>query len=314
MNIGKRLWRPRLAGQLPRLAWRPIDFIGCQLFGQKFIGGSSIAEVLVKGAQFRRKGYSVTYNLLGEHVKDEKVVLRATETTLALIKAMDDSNLGNVSIKPTLYGLEISPELFRENAYDLIYSSKRAGIELEFDAERYECIEGTFEVFSELSSQTSLRRFVRQAVQAHLKDIVALMDKYGLWDKQIRIVKGSGVYSEKESIALGDPAQVVEQYLAILQANTLAGQVPYVATVRDRKLAMLVKEMFQDTNSIAFEMLYGFFGRGLGEDLLCAGYPVRIYIPFVADWCRGAWKVYGLRRAEMMRHLIFEEIKSKFRK
>lgn len=301
MSIGERLWRP-------------IDLIGCYLVGRKFIGGLSVEEVLARGAAFRRRGYLVTYNLLGEHVEDPSVVDCAMDTTWTLISSMDESNRGNISIKPTLYGLQISRDLFRRNAENLVQSASRVGVEVEFDAEQYEWIPATFEVFSGLASQPSLKKFVRQAVQAHLKDIRPLMDTYGLWDKQIRIVKGAGVYQEADGIVFKDPARIIEQYLMILQRNMLTGQVPYVATVRDRNLAMHVMKMFPDSNTVAFEMLYGLFGRGLGNDLFHAGYPVRIYIPFVADWCKDAWKIYGLRRAEMMRQLIWEEIKSKFRK
>lgn len=301
MSISKRLWRP-------------FDLAACQIFGRKFVGGSSVKEVLERGAKLRAKGFEVTYNLLGEHVKDEKVVSEAVETTLGLIEAMDDVSRGNVSMKPTLYGLQISPELFRKNAENLVYSSRKAGIELEFDAERYEFIPDTFRVFNEFASQFSARRVVRQAVQAHLKDIVPLMDRYGLWDKQLRIVKGSGVYPEADTIVLRDSADILEQYVTILRANTLAGQIPYVATVRDRELAMRIAGMLPNRGKIVFEMLYGLLGRGLANELLDAGYPVRIYIPFVTDWCDDAWKAYGLRRAEMMRRLMWEEIKSKFKK
>jgi hypothetical protein len=192
--------------------------------------------------------------------------------------------------------------------------ASKASVEVEFDAEQYEWIFPTLEIFSGFASQPAFKRFVRQAVQAHLKDIVPLMDKYGLWDKQIRIVKGSGVYLEEQGITLQNPTQVIEQYVAILQGNTLTGQVPYVATVRDRNLAMQVARMFPDREKIAFEMLYGLFGRGLSKDLLRAGYPVRMYVPFVVGWCRDSWKAYGLRRSEMMRRLMWEEFKSNFHK
>jgi proline dehydrogenase len=72
------------------------------------------------------------------------------------------------------------------------------------------------------------------------------------------------------------------------------------------------------------QMLYGPLGQELGEELLCEGYPVRIYIPFVAEWCQGAWLPYGMRRAATIRHLFFadkevrrtklQELKNKFRR
>ena len=294
--------------------WRPVDIIGCHLVGQSFVGGHSIEGVLATGAELKRRGFKVTYNLLGEHVTDCGRVNLAVATTLELIGAMDATNGGNVSIKPTLYGLEISPQLFYEHAGEIIECGKRAGVETEFDAEHFRFIPLTFAVFHAFASQFHYKGFVRQAVQAHLRRIFPLMDKYELWNKNLRIVQGSRVYSELPNVVVQNEEEISSQYYAIARRNHQEGQVPFIATVCDRNKVNMAKKILPSPFMLEFEMLYGPFGRQIGEELLKEGYSVRIYIPFVVDWCKDEWKDYGLRRSAMMRRLIWREIKYEFEK
>ncbi len=289
--------------------WRPVDTIGCHLVGQSFVGGRSIEEVLTTGVEFKKRGYKVTYNLLGEHVLDQGRVNLAVATTLELIGAMDDTNRGNVSIKPTLYGLEISPQLFYEHAGEIIECGKKAGIETEFDAEHYRFIPITFAVFHAFASQFHYKGFVRQAVQAHLslKRMSRLMDRYELWNKNLRIVQGSGVYPESPNVVVKNGGEILSQFYAIARRNHQEGQVPFIANMRNRRLVGDIKKFLPSPHMFEFQMLYGPLGRILGDELLKSGSQVRMYIPFVVPWCKDEWKSYGMRRAATVRRLFFED-------
>ncbi|OGN13646.1 MAG: hypothetical protein A3J47_03055 [Candidatus Yanofskybacteria bacterium RIFCSPHIGHO2_02_FULL_43_22] len=290
--------------------WRPIDIIGCYILGRRFIGAQSVDGVLEVGGQLKRQGFKVTYNLLGEHVKGETTVKAALETTFTLINRMDHNNCGNVSCKPTLYGLAISKKLFHESMDAIIQLAYKKGIEIEFDAENYEYIPDTFQVFSGFAFDPCLKNTVRQAVQAHLKKIEWLMDEYKLWDKNLRIVKGSGVYKEDELLISQNEFLVIERYLEILRRNLRSGRVPFVATVRDRRLAEEVIKVTENGRlPIEFQMLHGPLGKTLQRELLSKGYPVRHYVPFTDWWCRDAGKAYGLRRIPMIRKILWEEVK-----
>ena len=288
--------------------WWPIDVIGCHFLGKRFIGAQNVSGVLKTGECLKDQGFKMTYNLLGEHVKDEKTVDAAVDTTLALIDTMNPRNCGNVSCKPTLYGLAISKELFLKKMTPVIEQAFSRGIEVEFDAESYEYIPDTFEVFSSFASRPVFRNIVRQAVQAHLSEINRLMREYKLWNKNLRIVKGSGVYIEDPSIVLSDPSEVNENYLNIFRKNLKTRRVPFVATVRDRKLAEeIIKASERGRFPFEFQFLYGPLGKSLRKKLLERGYPVRIYVPFTDKWCEDVWKSYGLRRAQMIRRMLLSE-------
>ena len=160
----------------PNWLW-PIDFIGCQLLGKSFVGGWSIEEVLRTGAELKKRGYGVTYNLLTEDLRDEKKVNQSASAIRALLLAMNKKNSGNVAIKPTQCGLMISYDLFLKTAEDIVLHAKAQGVETEFDAERWEFIPDTAKAFSTLSAKFHLREFMRLCVQAHLRQIFSLMDK-----------------------------------------------------------------------------------------------------------------------------------------
>ena|SRR3989338_5019582 len=289
----------------------PLDLIGCNLFGRRFVGAVDVDGVLEVGEDLKKQGFGVTYNLLGEHVHDPALVDKAIDSTFRLIQGMQSENLGNVSCKPTLYGLSISKTLFIKNIEKIIELARQKGIEIEFDAENYSYIDDTFDVFSSFASQKIYSNTVRQAVQAHLKDIFPLMDKYQLRDKNLRIVKGAGVYDETDtSIITNDNEKIRQRYFEILRGNIVTGRAPFIATVRDWKLAeSVIKITGEGASPFEFQMLYGPLGRKLGEYLLRSGYPVRIYIPFTDHWCRDVWKPYGLRRTKMMRNLLFKNFK-----
>lgn len=288
----------------------PLDLVGCNLFGRSFVGAFSVDGVLDVGKDLKKLGFGVTYNLLGEHVHDLSMVDKATDSSVRLIKQMNNDNLGNVSCKPTLYGLAISKDLFFRNIQMIIDLAKTRGIEVEFDAENFASIEDTFDVFSSFASEEIYSNTVRQAVQAHLKNITPLMDKYKLWDKKLRVVKGSGVYDEAPEVIENREDKIREGYFKILRRNIEVDRIPYTATVRDKDLAeSVIKVTGCGEYHFEFQMLYGPLGRNLGHNLIRRGYPVRIYIPFVLDWCQDVWKPYGLRRARMMRHLMFKSLK-----
>ena len=288
----------------------PLDLVGCNLFGRRFVGALSVIDVLNAGRELKKHGFGVTYNLLGEHVHDPNLVDKALSSTFNLIQQMNNENLGNVSCKPTLYGLSMSKELFSKNIGKIIDLAIKKGIEVEFDAESYTNIEDTFSVFNFFASQELYSNTVRQAVQAHLRDIIDLMEKYNLFDKNIRIVKGAGVYTEDCSVVVSSEDKIRQRYFQILRGNIVTGRAPFVATVRDTRLAeSVMKVTNKGVYSFEFQMLYGPLGRKLGRHLLNLGYPVRIYIPFTDYWCRDEWKAYGLRRAKMMRNLLFKACK-----
>ena len=287
----------------------PLDVLGCNLFGRRFIGAESVDGVLKAGERRIGRGFRVTYNLLGEHVQDEDSVKLAVRTTLNLIAKMIPKNRGNVSCKPTLYGLCISKNLFRDSLSEIVWAARRQRIEIEIDAESYEYIPDTFEVFSYFASNKYFIKTVRQAVQAHLVNIENLMDKYKLWDKNIRIVKGSGVYQEKESIVTKNNFLVAERYLEILRRNLKNGRVPYVATVRDGQLANEAIRLADSVDGLMIlQTLYGPASSGFRNKLIREGHSVSVYIPFTDEWCKDVWKPYGLRRAKMVRQILWQRL------
>lgn len=298
--------------KIKEFLWRPIDTIGCHLVGPSFVGGHSIEEVLATGAELKTRGYRVTYNLLGEHFREQEKVDLTVRALGDLVAAMDYSNRGNVSIKPTQCGLQISCGLFYNKAEEIIDCGKRAGIETELDAEQSEFIPDTFSFFSQFASQFCYRYFVRLAVQAGLRQVLFLMHLYNIWDKQLRIVQGSGVYSEKTGIFIKDPGEILSRVQYIAARNYAEGQHPFIATVRNRKLVaasklVLPKPAPGHPYTFEYEMLFGPLGVTLGEELLSEGYPVRMYIPFVVDWCKDEWKKYGMRRSAMIRRFMWED-------
>lgn len=292
--------------------WWPVNYIGCQLLGKSFVGGWSVEDVLRTGAELKKRGYGVTYNLLTEDLKDRRKVTKTLRAIQELIDSMDNSNRGNVAVKPTQLGIEISLELFADHAEHIVEHARMKGIEVEFDAERWEVLRAAFIVLGTLASEFHLAKFMRVCVPAHLRNIRALLTQFDLWGVNLRIVKGSGVYPESSNVSvIRDPKEVKEHYFYIGRRTLDVGRLPFFATMRDRTIVDGVKNTkipyMLGPIKPPIQMLFGPLGREHGEELLAEGYPVRVYIPFVVDWCKKEWKPYGMRRAATIRRLFFED-------
>ena len=102
---------------------------------------------------------------------------------------------------------------------------------------------------------------------------------------------------------------VAERYLEILRRNLKNGRVPYVATVRDGQLANEAIRLADSVDGLMIlQTLYGPASSGFRNKLIRDGHSVSVYVPFTDEWCKDVWKPYGLRRAKMVRRILWQRL------
>ena len=117
----------------------------------------------------------------------------------------------------------------------------------------------------------------------------------------MRLCKGA--YREPAAVAFPTKAEVDESYLELLARLLREGTSPALATHDPRMIQAatdLVEGEGLGRDRFEFQMLYG-IRRDLQEQLVKAGYRVRIYVPFGREW----YPYFMRRLAERPANVMF---------
>jgi proline dehydrogenase len=127
------------------------------------------------------------------------------------------------------------------------------------------------------------------ALQAYLRRTAADLDRLRPHQPKIRLVKGA--YREPAAIAFQSKREVDDNYRLLLDRMLGPENTPRVfAAIATHDPNMiehaqrLINEYDLKQTQYEFQMIYG-IRRDLRRQLLAAGNPIQIYVPFGADWC-----------------------------
>ena len=290
---------------------------------RRCIGGSDIPSVLKTGQRYVESGYAVTYDFMVEELGTIGEVRRAHAVHLELGRSMNDTNRGNIAIKPSMAGLSletanptVADRTFEKYLSELLRTFHASGTEIEVDAESSAQLPHKLAVINELRKTLPKKwtKGLRVAVQMHLADITKHAEAHKLFEYPVRIVKGAGVYKEDPRLIV-DKKEIERRALQYAYEAFCNGERPYIATVRDRKY---IRGLLHDLRCLGvkkdqfeIQLLHG-IGWSLARELHDEGYVVRIYIPFVTPFCKDAWKPYVARRIMTLASAWFNDYASRF--
>jgi proline dehydrogenase len=268
-------------------------------FAQRFIAGEAINDVWPTIQELRDDGMAVTLDYLGESVADVEATRVATDTYCAIVDELGRrDNVASVSLKPTQLGLAIGTELARENIGKIVGRAAATGNFVRIDMEDSPTTSATLEVFKQLRADYTN---VGVVVQSYLHRTAADVRELNAIDAQLRLCKGA--YKELGDVAYQSKAEVDRNYTDLAELLLQEGNYPAFATHDDRIVDHITD--YVERNGIArdqfeFQMLYG-VRRDYQREIAAAGYNVKIYVPFGAEWCP-----YFMRRiAERPANLVF---------
>ncbi len=257
---------------------------------RRFISGETLDEALPAIRRLHDAGMGTTVDVLGESVTAEADARAAADRYLGLLDALAGTDLDrNVSLKPSQMGLGISPALARENVGRIAARAVETGAFVRIDMEDHTTTDATLELWRAVRPAGEHQpgaggRDVGVVIQAALRrsdrDVDAMIEAGG----RVRLCKGA--YKEPHDVAYADKAEVDEAYERLMLRLMRRGNYPGIATHDVRLIRRAIEVAKAEgiaRDAFEFQMLYG-IRRDLQEQLAGAGWRVRVYVPFGAQW------------------------------
>lgn len=260
---------------------------------RRFVAGETLDEVMPAIERLREQGMGTTVDVLGESVTAEADARAARDRYLALLDALAERGLDrNVSLKPSQMGAKIDPALARENIGAIVAKAVETGAFVRIDMEDHPYTDETLDIWRSLrpadrSGGADVGVVIQAALRRSEDDVEALIAD-GI---RVRLCKGA--YKEPDSVAFQEKPEVDEAYERLMLRLLRAGRYPALAThdvTLIKRAVAIAKAEGIARDAFEFQMLYG-VRRDLQDQLVAAGWRVRVYVPF-----GGQWYPYFMRR------------------
>lgn len=263
----------------------------------RFVAGETLDDGLAAVRAVAARGVTATLDFLGEAVTDEATARSAQATILAAIDRITAEGLpSGVSVKPTQMGLHVDADL----AFELVAGiAGAADLRVNLDMEGSDVTEPTLVLCERLRDAGHAN--IGCAVQSYLRRTRADVERLTAAGASVRLVKGA--YAEPPEVAYQRDTEVDANFARCAAWLLAHGHHPRIAT-HDRALIdgakrVAIREGLAP-DGFEFQMLYG-VRRELQDELVRAGWRLRIYIPFGAQW----YPYFVRRLAERPANLLF---------
>ncbi len=246
----------------------------------RFVAGETLDDAVRVAQDLNARGFLVSMDHLGEHVSDTRLAVQARDEYLACIDRIAAEGLqANVSVKLTQLGLGRDDSLAEEALRTLARRAAAAGSTVTVDMEESALTQVTVDLYCRVQAEYGN---LGLALQAYLHRTPADLARILPLGGHVRLCKGA--YDEPEEVAIRRRDGVEEAFRGLLAELMACESVrPAVATHHDRLVAAARELAAQRREPFEFQMLYGIRGT-LQEELVKAGYPLRVYLPYGVSW------------------------------
>jgi len=265
----------------------------------RFVAGDTLADALEAGRRINREGISLTLDHLGENVTSLEEAEASRDVYLQTLEELSGHGIdGNVSLKLTQFGIDISEQACRANVEQVAARAQALGNFLRVDMESSEYTDRTLQLVTDLHAQYGAVGTVIQAYLYRSEKDVEMLCRRGI---RVRLCKGA--YLEPPEVAFQAKADVDRDFVHLMRILLAAGTYPAIAThdekiINEARSFVRARKIARD--SFEFQMLYG-IRRDLQRRLVDEGYRLRLYVPFGK-----AWYPYFMRRlAERPANVVF---------
>lgn len=264
----------------------------------RFVAGETVGEAIDAIRQLNRQGIGATLDFLGENTSSPAAARQAAAEVTDMLDAIDRSGVAaNVSLKLSQVGLAIDPNLCAENLQQMLQKARDLGNFIRIDMEDATLTDRTLSAYFNARSQgfDALGIVIQSYLYRSSADLRHILVQTG----KVRLCKGA--YQEAPQVAYPRKADVdaaydrlTEQLLVGAQAAGLPprsadGRIPPIPALathdeaRIRFAQAALQRLGLPKDALEFQMLYG-IRRDLQTELVAAGYPVRVYVPYGTHW------------------------------
>ncbi len=273
----------------------------------RFVAGETLDDALAVARKLNAEGITVTLDHLGESVSTLDEAAEARDVYLRTLDAIHLKAIqGNVSLKLTQFGLDLSGEQCLANVDRLVRRAAEIGSFVRVDMESSAYTDRTLDLVHTLHGRHGA---VGVVIQSYLHRSQADIEK--LCGARIRVRLCKGAYLEPAAVAFPRKSDVDKSYLDLSRYLLENGVYPAVATHDEaviRQTCRFVADQQIPLDSFEFQMLYG-IRRDVQRRLVAEGYRVRLYVPFGK-----AWYPYYMRRLAERPANVFFMLRNIFRR
>jgi proline dehydrogenase len=249
---------------------------------KRYVAGETVQDAVATIRSLMGEGAMATVDVLGESVEDPAKAEAFVRQYVALFDTIDTERLdANVSVKPTMLGLAIDPELCYRNIRTIVERAAASDSFVRIDMEDHTTTDDTLAIYRRLKEEIG---HVGVVLQAYLHRTPA--DIGGLLPTKPNIRLCKGIYREPRAIAWKAFETVRENFVYSLEKLLTGGAYVGIAT-HDTHLVWagmaLVDRLGLDPEAYEFQMLYG-VDPELRRIILDRGHRLRVYVPFGQDW------------------------------
>jgi proline dehydrogenase len=265
----------------------------------RFVAGETLDLALALSRSLNAEGIAVTLDHLGESVTSLSEAAEARDVYLRTLEAIHSNGInGNVSLKLTQFGLDLSEPECRANVERLAERAAQFGNFVRVDMESSDYTDRTIALVTDLHARYGS---VGTVIQAYLHRSKADVEKLCALGIRVRLCKGA--YMESAAVAFPAKQDVDRNYIELTKLLLDRGAYPAIAT-HDEKMIEAAKTYAASKNTprdrFEFQMLYG-IRRDLQRKLIAEGYRLRLYVPFGKAW----YPYYMRRMAERPANVLF---------
>jgi proline dehydrogenase len=253
-------------------------------FASRFVAGETIDTASAAVRELNSRGIMASLDLLGESVSRPGEAEAATGEIVATLDRIHSERLrSNVSIKLSQLGFDLDRGRCQANLRVILERARSLDIFVRIDMESSAYTQATLDLF-ERDLQPACGDLVGVVIQSYLYRSAADVDRLISRRARIRLCKGA--YQEPPEVAFPRKRDVDRSYVQLMERLLEHGNYPGIAT-HDAKLIAHARQFARrraiGADRFEFQMLYG-VRRDLQEELVRAGYNVRVYVPFGTQW------------------------------
>jgi proline dehydrogenase len=295
-----------IAGILPympkKLVW---------IFSKKYISGENMSDAMRESVRLNAEGCSVTLDVLGEHIN---ILSEAESFKTQYIEVIEQFSsrkiIGNISLKPSMFGLLLDKEVCYSNIRDILLVAVKCDNFIRIDMEDSTCTDDEIALYNRLRREFPNHvGLVLQAYMHRTLDDVKKMISDPTASNSLNFRLCKGIYIEDKSIAFKGYQEVRDHYLEdlelMLKNNIYVGIATHDRYLVDQAI-LLVEKLQIPKDRYEFQMLFG-VNSNLRRSLVKRGFPMRVYVPFGTHWFS-----YSTRRLKENPHMVWHILKALF--
>ena len=274
---------------------------------RRYVAGDTLDDAVLTLRALNQEGAMGTVDILGEEVREPATATAAVTEYLRLLDRIEDEKLdSNISIKPTMLGLNIDQGLCEENLSSIVERAAEVDNFVRIDMEDHSCTDRTIQLFRRMHEKhpSSVGVVLQSYLHRTIADINGLLPLV----PNIRVCKG--IYREPREIAWKEFETIRANFVFATEKLLSSGAYVGIATHDPHVVwagMQIVDRLGLERDRYEFQMLLG-VDPELRRIILANGHRLRVYVPYGRDWYP-----YSIRRLRENPTVAHHVVRAMFR-